>query len=151
MLFAKLGYCNYSVFWGVIKSLIMQSKLRAQEIVRVTPHWLKICMYTSSMECVTPSLAECQCWPRSMSSYVITRPQWVNSLVHGGCEWYLEYVISNLILVVNGGMYLMWNRLPSDENYWKLLIYNRLSLVQVMTWYHQVISHCLSQYWPSSV
>ena len=41
-----------------------------------------------------------QCWPRSLSPYGVTRPQWVNSLVHGRSVCQFKNVISVLVLLI---------------------------------------------------
>ena len=65
-----------------------------------------------------------QCWPRSMSPYGITRPQWVNSW-DITCETVLRWVSLDL----------------SDDN---------STLVQVMAWC-QATNHYLSHCWPWSM
>ena len=42
-----------------------------------------------------------QCWPRSMSPFGITRPQWVNTLAPGRCGFNLKLVIFKLILRID--------------------------------------------------
>ena len=79
-----------------------------------------------------------QCWPRSVSLYGVTRPQWVNSLV-----------LEKMIICVTCGLNLscetarMWLSLNLSDD--------KSTLVQVMAWCHQATSHYLSHCWPRSM
>ena len=42
-----------------------------------------------------------QCWPRSLSPYGVTRPQWINSLAHRGCGSNFEITIFKHIVQNN--------------------------------------------------
>ena len=99
-----------------------------------------------------------QGWPRSMSPYGVTRPQWVkitaaspsewvNSLSTGRSDWNFRWIIFKLILVIDGRIsceiILRW--ISPD------VIDDKSTLVQVMAWCCQATSHYLSQCWRRSM
>ena len=63
-----------------------------------------------------------QCWPRSLSPYGVTRPQWIK-FVSTSCETPIRWMPQNTF---------------DDKS----------TLYQVMGWHHQATSHYLSQCWP---
>ena len=63
-----------------------------------------------------------QCWPRSMSPYVITKPQWVK----------LSFLISHTIWYTQSKFHITWN-----------IFSNKI--------YHQIISLQQDPYWPRPV
>ena len=76
-----------------------------------------------------------QWWPRSLSPYGVTRPQWVNE------------ILGKLILVIDGwgiSSEIAHMEMPLD------LTNDRSTLVQVMAWCRQATSHHLNQCWPTS-
>ena len=98
--------------------------------------------------CQTTSHYPSQRWPRSMSTYSATGPQWVNSLAPGRFEWNFMYVIFKQILEIDvWGIFcrfaLIWMPLDNTDDLSKL--------GQVMAWCRQATSHYLSQCWPRSL
>ena len=84
-----------------------------------------------------------QCWPRSMSPYGVTRPQWVNIinlLAPGRWGNNLKSIIFNLALAVT--LKLKWMV--------QIYVNEKSTLVQVMAWCRQATSHYLSQCLPRS-
>ena len=89
-----------------------------------------------------------QCWLRPVMTYIITRPQGVNSLAPGKFEWNFRYVIFKLILGIDGwGLFceivLIWMSLDFTDD--------QSTLVHVMAWCRQATSHYVSQCWPRSL
>ena len=89
-----------------------------------------------------------QYWPRSMSPYGITRPQWVNSLAPGRCGSNIKSIIFKLVKQ-NSNLptccEITLRRMPKNlTNDWT-------TLVQVMVWCRQATSHYLRQCWPRSM
>ena len=83
-----------------------------------------------------------QCWPRSLSPYGVTGPQWVNSLAPGGFDYSLKLVNFKLISTINilsifCEIAIRW--MPQH------VTDPKSTLVQVMAWCHQATSHYLSQ------
>ena len=88
-----------------------------------------------------------QCWPGSMTPYGVNRPQWViailfNSLAHGRWGNNFKLVISKFISKIYlTHLVLLPQGLNDDKS----------TLAQVKGWCCQATSHCLNQYWPSSM
>ena len=86
----------------------------------------------------------------SLTGALVNQAQhyWIKSLTPGRVEWKFRQVIFKLISVINGwGIFceMTPRRMSLD------LTDDKSTLVQVMAWCRQAKSHCLSQYWPSSI
>ena len=87
-----------------------------------------------------------QCWPRSLSPYDVSRPQWVNSIAPGRCSSNFKSMIFNFFIIQasNTG-----TRCETALRWMPLNLTNEEStLVQVMAWCHQASSHYLNRCWP---
>ena len=84
-----------------------------------------------------------QCWPRYLSPYCVTRPEWVDSFVHGRFEE-LNFRFSSLpsISIID-----VWDISCEIILRWipKNLTYDNSTLGQVMAWWRQPTGHYLSQ------
>ena len=86
-----------------------------------------------------------QCWPRSMSPYATTGPQWVNSRALGYVGVILKWMswinmINMLFMSPSCETALRW--MPQNTSH------DESTSVQVMAWCHQATSHYFSQCWP---
>ena len=77
-----------------------------------------------------------QWWPRSLSSYGVTRPEWVECVT-------LQPISMTDLLSASNETDLRWK----PQNYAN----DKSVSVQVMAWCRQATSHYLNQCWPSSV
>ena len=99
--------------------------------------------------CLTaPSHYLNQCWPRSLPLYVVTRPQWVNSLAHGRCGSNFKSIIFTLIFQID---IMSTSRGPALTWLWMPPIDEKSILVQVMARRRKATSHYLSQHLPRPV
>ena len=74
-----------------------------------------------------------QCWPRFMSPYSVTRPQWVNSLSTGWFDYNLDCILFKFMLLIDtlsNSHEIALSRMPLRST-------DIMStLVQVMAWCH---------------
>ena len=61
----------------------------------------------------TSHYLQSQCWPRSVSPYGLTRPQWVNSFTPGRCCGNLKLIILKLISLIQTCLLFRIGRKPS--------------------------------------
>ena len=113
--------------------------------LKISQHWL-VQVMAWCRQATSHYLS--QCWPRSMSPYGTTRPQWVNSLASERCGSNFKSKILKLITQTSNAITqceiaLSW--MPHN------LINEKFKLVQVMAWCCQATSNNLSQCWPKSV
>ena len=88
-----------------------------------------------------------QCWPRSLSPYDVTRPQWVNSLAPGRFGFNFKWVIFKFIsriAILNISSEIALRRMPHNHT-------DDYSMFQVIVCCHQAISYYLSQCWSKSL
>ena len=81
------------------------------------------------------------CWPRYLTPNVVTRPQWVNSLVPGRSGFDFKNANSYLVLLI-----LLFRSSHGNDPRWMSWDY-KSTLVQVMAWCCQATSHYPSQCW----
>ena len=77
-----------------------------------------------------------QCWPRSLSPYGVTRPQWVNSLAPGDVIWHCgtESTLAQVMAccLMAPSHYLTWSYLINSKVQWHVREKNFMRHVKII-------------------
>ena len=102
-----LKYLKWNISWVIFKPILV---INCSGVFReIALRWMSQ-DFTDDKSTLVQVMAWCreatshylsQCWPRSMSPYGVTRPQWVNSLDAGKCGSNFKSEISEHMLGIN--------------------------------------------------